>query len=731
MQEILLNTSSSAKRSSSIFDNLKILVGQNDARLHNATPSSNACPQAIQSISHTSQGDWIIVLSQDGKLQIVPAQPSYDRQPLTIDWWTDSIQHQQDDADRTLLERGHSFLHSHVLPHNRFQVLVLLAAKKGPIIYSFTIRFDGRQAVWEKGWTKTVEPYSDGEIIDFTSQRSSVNGKDQTTLWVMWNTDGVAQIRHCLVDAADARGGRWHKVDSRHSNPLPDENSIQQFVQSAALESSMPHARALFSDMQLSASAVNEAFSAFEAGSSQDAMMLDQGNDDLLSNVRDVVSQKVSGAMTLDDAKREWRRFIDLCIHLETKLHVPIRVQTAGANDKTILVLKHGALSIVRPSDDLEILHCYCNQSGQDLIIPEVELEQGELQHSQMSDVIARTSVLKMLDSIAHLIQAMPRPAMQRIDDMFLDILKKPIRDTIDAFAQEFYQIGLQPALSAIEEGDVLVTQFLAEWIECPNVSEAVHWLLEQLAAPDAENMIDQDDELSSRPSDFVDSLIISTFKDIISSRYELSRNVMIALVLIFASNKTSTHLINAASLLAFSVATTTSGALLQWTIEHSTASDTSTSLRSPQLFQKGDRPQSLLHLLVEMYSQVKVDENSALVDLATSGSHNLIQSLGIFKRTTQVVTTVDMVRFANVLEVYGYTSTALGFASMLNAGPGVFYVMGKCTLKNQKIMESVEYFERAAAGLGKHHFERRCSKGLPIELTWPISSSSRLSVQR
>jgi hypothetical protein len=115
------------------------------------------------------------------------------------------------------------------------------------------------------------------------------------------------------------------------------------------------------------------------------------------------------------------------------------------------------------------------------------------------------------------------------------------------------------------------------------------------------------------------------------------------------------------------------------------------------------------------MYSQVKVDENSALVDLATSGSHNLIQSLGIFKRTTQVVTTVDMVRFANVLEVYGYTSTALGFASMLNAGPGVFYVMGKCTLKNQKIMESVEYFERAAAGLGKHHFERRCSEGLPI----------------
>lgn len=698
--ETVLNKSSSLKRSSSLFDNLKNLVGQSDVKSQNTLPTPDACPVAIHSVSPANHGEWIVVLSQDGKMQIVPAQPSYDRQPLKIDWWKDSMELDHDEAEFTLLARGRCLMHSHALADGRFQILTLTETKKRAIIHSFIFGFDGRQPVYENGWTKPVGAIGDAQIVDFISQKSTVNGKDQTVLWVLLDSDGVAQIQHCLVDTADAKSGRWRKVDNKYDNPLPDESSIQQLVQSAVLESSMPHARALFSQMRLSASAVKEAFSTFESGNTQDTMMLDQGNDDLLSHVSDVVSRKVAGATNLDDAKREWRRFIDLCIHLETKLRVPIRLQTAGASDKTIVILKLGTLSILRQSDDVEILHCYGNQSSQNLIIPELELEQGELQHPQMSDIIARTSVLKMLDAISHLVQAISQPALQRIDDMFLDILKKPIRDTIDAFAHEFYQIALHPALSTMEDGDALVTQFLAEWKECPNASEAVHWLLEQLAAPDTENMIDEHDGLASRPSNFVDNLIISTFEQIISSRYQLSRNVMVALVLIFASNKTASHLSNATSLLAFSVATTTSGALVHWTIEHSLVSDMSPGLRPHQLLQKRDRPQSLLHLLVEMYSQVKIDENSSLVDLATTGSYNLIQSLGIFKRTTQVVTTVDMVRFANILEVYGFTNTALGFASMLNAGPGVFYVMGKCTLKNQKIMESVEYFERAAAGV-------------------------------
>lgn len=698
LQETVLNKSSSGKRSSSIFDNLKNFVGQGDAHPPNSTQSEDAVPQVVHSISHPINGDWIVVLLQNGKLKMLPTQPSYDRKPLSID-----RQDALSENELMLHERSRSFIRSHAINDNRFQILVLIVTKDAPIIHSFTVSLEARQPVWENGWTKKVTASTDGEIVGFISQKENVNGSNQTALWVLWNADSEAEINYCLVDSEDVNSGRWRKVDVQFDKTLPDETSIQQFVQSAALESSMPHARALFSHMRLSAFATKVAFKELNNnGASPDSMLLDPGSEDVLTNVSDFISRKFRATPTSDDSKREWRRFIDLCIHWEAKLHVPISLQTAGPADKTTIVLKNGSVSILRRSDDLEILQCYSNQRSDQLVVSAVELEQGELQHPQMADVVARTSVLKVLDSVAHLIQAFPPLAMQQVDDVFLDILKKPIRDTIDTFAQELYQVALQPTLSTMEDGEVQVSQFLAEWKECPNASEAVNWLLEQFAVAEADSMMEQDDELTSRPSNFVDQLIISTFKEIISSRYELARNIMIALVLIFAANKSDTHLVNGANLLAYSVATATSTALMQWTIVHSSSSEDNVTPPSSILLQKESRPNNLLHLLVEMYSQVKVDQNSTLVDLATNGGYNLIQSLGIFKRTTQVMTTVDMVRFANMLEVYGYTNTAFGFASMLNAGPGVFYIMGKCTLKNNKNCESVEYFERAAAGMGK-----------------------------
>ncbi|KAI9282500.1 hypothetical protein BC943DRAFT_328918 [Umbelopsis sp. AD052] len=694
LQETVLNKSSSGKRSSSIFDNFKHFVGQGDVHPPSSTQSEEASPQVVHSISHAVNGDWIIVLLQNGKLQMLPTQPAYDRKPLNIDW-----QDGLSENESTLLERSRCFMHSHTIDDNRFQILVLIATKEAPIIYSFIVSLAVRQPVWESGWTKKITTSIDGEIVGFMSQKDTINGSDQTALWVLWNEDSEAEINYCLVDTADVNCGRWRKVDVQFDRTLPNEISVQQFVQSAALESSMPHARSLYSHMRLSTLATKVAFKEFVNSASPDSMLLDTGSDDILTNVSDFISQKFRDTPTSDDTKREWRRFIDLCIHWEAKLHVPVSLQTAGPTDKTPIVLKNGGISILRRSDDLEILQCYSNQrGGGQLVVSTVELEQGELQHPQMADVIARTSVLKVLDSVAHLIQAFPPLAMQQVDEVFLDILKKPIRDTIDTFAQELYQVALQPTLSTMEDGDMQVSQFLAEWKECPNASEAVSWLLEQFAVAEADSMMEQDDDLTARPSNFLEQLIISTFKEIISSRYELARNIMIALVLIFAANKSETHLTNGSNLLAFSVATATSPALMQWTIEHSSSTEENTTPSSSALLQS--RPNNLLHLLVEMYAQVKVEQTSTLVDLATNGGYNLIQSLGIFKRTTQVMTTIDMVRFANMLEVYGYTQTAFGFASMLNAGPGVFYIMGKCTIKNNKISESVEYFERAAAGL-------------------------------
>ena len=87
IHESILNKSNSLKRSSSLFDNLKNLVGQSDANI--PAPAADACPQVMESISHTTQGDWIVVSSQDGKLQVLPTQPSYEKQPLTIDWRKD------------------------------------------------------------------------------------------------------------------------------------------------------------------------------------------------------------------------------------------------------------------------------------------------------------------------------------------------------------------------------------------------------------------------------------------------------------------------------------------------------------------------------------------------------------------------------------------------------------------------------------------------------------------
>ena len=347
-----------------------------------------------------------------------------------------------------------------------------------------------------------------------------------------------------------------------------------------------------------------------------------------------------------------------------------------------------------------------------------IDIEPGELQNPQMLDVIARTSVLKMLDAVSHLIQAVPESAMRRIDLLFLDILKRPIRDTIDVFAQEFYQTALVPTLASVEDSNVLMTQFLAEWKDCPNAAKAVQWLLEQLAAPDKDTMIDEEDH-PIRPSEFLDNLIISTFQQITSSRYELARNVMIAIVLVFVSNKTQdllNLLNNGTALLAFSVAATTSGALLQWTIQHATVSESHPIQRVSHLLHQRDRPLSLLRLLTDLYSRVKIDQHSNLSDLAVTGSFNLIQSIGIFRRTTQVATTVDMVRFANILEVYGYTTTALGFVIDVERWAWRILHHGQVLLKTQKIAESMEYFERAAAGMSKHSF---IDIGLGIHKQW------------
>ncbi|KAH8548302.1 hypothetical protein BGW37DRAFT_507439 [Umbelopsis sp. PMI_123] len=695
LQETVLNKSSSVKRSSSLFDNLKNLVGHGDVHPPSSALNEDVSPNVIHSISHPTNGDWIISLLQNGKLQMLPTQPSYDRKPFNIDW-----QDALGETDPTLLERSRSFMHSHTISDNRFQVLILIVTINTPIIYSFTVSLEDRQPVWENGWIKKITTETEGEIVGFMSQKETINGSDQTALWILWNTDSEAEIDYSLVDSADVSGGRWRKVDVQYDKSLPEENIIQQFVQSAALESSMPHARALLSHMRFSKFATKVALKEYDASATPDSMLLDPGSDDLLTNVSDSITRKFSGGQTSVDTKREWRKFMDLCIHWEAKRHIPISLQMAGPDDKTPVVLKNGSISILRRINDLEILHCYSNQRDDQLVVSAIELVQSELQHPQMADIIARASVLKVLDTVAHLVQAFPSLAIQQVDEVFLDILKKPIRDSIDTFAQEFYQVALQPTLSTMEDGDIQVTQFLAEWRECPNASEAVNWLLEQFAVSEPDSMMEQDDDLTLRSSNFVDQLIISTFKEIIFSRYELSRNIMIALVLIFAANKSDTHLVNASNLLAYSVATATSTALMQWTIVHSSLSDENALSQSSTLLQKDNRPNNLLHLLVEMYSQVKVDQNFTLAYLATNGAYNLIQNLGIFKRTTQVVTTMDMVRFANILEVYGYTSTAFGFASMLNAGPGVYYIMGKCALKNNKISESVEYFERAAAGM-------------------------------
>ncbi|KAM3582362.1 hypothetical protein VKS41_005008 [Umbelopsis sp. WA50703] len=695
IQENILNKSTAMKRSSSLFDNLKSLVGQNDANFHAPLSDAEACPLAVHSITQGTSDNWIIALSQDGKLQLMPCQPSHSQQPISVNWTKDLLVDGEDAADYLLKEKGSTFLRSYHLGHNRFHALALLSTKRKPIIYGFIVDFSTRQPVCEDGWGKTVGSYDDGEIVDFVCQNSTIDGSDQANLWVLWNSDSQAQIQHCSVKSNHYEDGRWQNVESRYCNQLPETGAIQMFVENAARESSLPYARSLFSHMKFSKIAGKRALETLES-ENVNGMVIDGGNDDLLSNVAGIITRNASST---EDIKQEWRKFIDLCIHMEIKLNLPITMQTLGSDDQTVAVLKHGAISIIRQSDDMEKLQSYANRRNDNPVVLRIDFGPSELKDQQMSTVAARTSVLKMMDVLAHLVGVIPEATMQRIDDAFLDILKSPTRDTVDAFAQEYFQTALQPAFNSIDNGDVHVNMFLLEWNKCPNVLDAANWLLEQLSASDNEMTMDQEDTYAL-PSEFLNILIISTCQQVTRARFEIARNLFIAAVMVYSYKDSECRMANGTSLLAYSFAATTSGALLQWTFEHSTMSTNSPAEHLPHLWGRVDRPLSFARLLAELHCQINIDAESSVSDLAIRGSNQLIQSLGLFKRNTQAITTLDMVKFANTLEVYGYTSTAMAFASMLNVGPGVYYVLGKCALKSQKVAEALEYFERAASGM-------------------------------
>lgn len=707
LQESVLNKSALPKRNTSLFDNLKSLVGQNDVGSHISPSDEEACPLAMHSITQSTSDKWIIVLSQDGKLKMIPSQPSHNQQPISVNWINDLIVDGEDATEYMLREKGTTLFRSYHLGDNRFHVLALLSTRSKPIIYGFMVDLSSRQPICERGWGKTVGSYDDGEIVDFICQNSSVDGVDQANLWALWISDSQAQIQHCSVKANHYEDGRWQKVESRYCNQLPETSAIQMFVESAARESSLPHARSLFAHMRFSESAAKRALETLESENAS-GMMVDRGSEDLISDVAGIITRNASST---EDVKQEWRKFIDLCVHMEIKLNLPISLQTLGSDDKTVAVLKHGAISIIRHSDDIEKLQSYGNRQNDEHVVLPIDFGPNELKDQQMATVAARTSVLKMMDVLAHLIGAIPEATMQRIDDTFLDILKSPTRDTVDAFAQEYFQTALQPAFSSIENSDVHVNLFLLEWNKCPNVLDAANWLLEQLSANDNEMTMDHEGA-QSIPSDFLNVLIISTCQQVTRARFEIARNLFIAAVLVYSYKDSECRMANGTSMLSYSFAATTSGALLQWTFEHSTMSTNRPDEHLQPLWDRVDRPLSFARLLAELHCQINIDDQSDLADLATRGSNQLIQSLGLFKRNTQAITTLDMVKFANTLEVYGYTSTAMSFASMLNIGPGVYYVLGKCALKSQKVTEAVEYFERAASGMSKSCVEFHCCNG-------------------